>query len=126
MGRDYRLIKDGKFSGEPVFYMNVSSYMFIGRVCDLLGLPAGGKPDMPSAPHEVTGETRQRFADYMADHRSDDLIAAVQLANEELQSDNPMTLEDVRWVLEFFKLAADNPEGLASDYCEQYFAVTAE
>lgn len=75
--------------------MNPSSSAFIGRVCDLLGLPCQNgshtRDDFPVALHEITGENQKRFAEWMRGHRSggmqfselSELIAAVRLADEE-------------------------------------------
>lgn len=46
------------------------------------------------------------------------LAAAVMLASEEIEG-RPATREDYEWTLEFMRMA-NNPEGFASDYCEQY------
>ena len=125
MSRDYYLIQGGKFTGESVFNLNVSGYMFIGRVLDLLGLPCTRSPlnaeDHPSAPHEITGENQWRICAYLCQDPfpRHDLVAAVKLANEEDGQTAPVTGEDVDWVLQFLNLAK-NPEGFASDYCEHY------
>jgi len=127
MSRDYRLIKNGKFTGDSVFSMNVSGYMFMGRVLDLLGLPCSRTPldkidDHPSAPHEITGETQWKICSFLCQEPlpRKDIIAAVILANEEQGFHNPSTAADVEWVLAFLNLAK-NPEGFASDYCAEYF-----
>lgn len=125
MGRTYKLIKNGKFSDEKEFDVNVAGYMYLGVIMRALGLPVTHSFNCYSAPHEITGEDAEKIRKALNFHGMGEsylkqrVMFAISMIEDRAQYSTGTIEEDADWVMEFLKMAL-NPEGFASDYCEEY------
>lgn len=125
MGRTYQLIKNGKFSDEMDFGLNVSGYMYMGIIMHALGLPTDEHLGVHQAPHEVTGEKAEairkalNFAGQGPNYLKRRITFAIGTIENRKQYSLGTIEEDTEWVMEFLEMAK-NPEGFASDYCDEY------
>lgn len=124
MSRDYRLIQNGKFVGES-FNVNAAGACYLGEIMAAFKLPHQAISHSSSelgaqAPHKIVGEDAKVIRDavnrvgFIGELRS--MIEVIP--NRETYSLDTVSL-DAEWIFQFLSMA-NNPEGFASDYCEEY------
>lgn len=119
MSRDYRIIHNGKFVG-PSFNSNVAGSIYLGLIMKNLGMPYSEHFGMVGAPHEITGEIAEGVRLKLKDPLfAKNLRKAIEAIPNRRELSSGPDEEDVIWATEFFNMAL-NPEGFASDYCEEY------